>query len=83
MAIIVRESLLRRLIRKALPSKLKKTLDSHVFTDVALTVPGFACPATPLLETALAPAFTGGELTLDLEKKDDMYIYISVQIERI
>jgi hypothetical protein len=40
-------------------------VDSHVFTDAALTVSGFACPATPLLETALTPAFTGGELTLD------------------
>ena len=40
-------------------------VDSHVFTDVALTVSGFACPAIPLLETALTPTFTGGELTLD------------------
>ncbi len=30
-------------------------VDSHVFTDVALTVSGFACPATPLLETTLTP----------------------------
>jgi len=30
---------------------------------VALTISGFACPATALLEMALTPAFTGGELS--------------------
>ncbi len=38
-------------------------VDSHVFTDVALTISGFACPAIALLEMALTPAFTGGELS--------------------
>jgi len=38
-------------------------VDSHAFTDVALSVSGFACPATVLLEIALTPAFTGGELS--------------------
>jgi transposase-like protein len=37
-------------------------VDSHAFTGVALTISGFVCPATPLLETALTPTFTGGEL---------------------
>jgi hypothetical protein len=37
-------------------------IDTHAFTGVVLTVSGFACPATKLLETALTPAFTGGEL---------------------
>jgi len=37
----------------------------QALTDVALTVSGFACAATALLDTALTPAFTGGELTLD------------------
>ena len=38
-------------------------VDPHAFTGVALTVSGFACPTTALLETALTPAFTGGELS--------------------
>jgi hypothetical protein len=37
-------------------------VDSHALTGVALTVSGFACPATALLETALTHALTGGEL---------------------
>jgi len=34
---------------------------------VALTVSGFACPATALLDTALTPAFTGGELPRNVD----------------
>jgi hypothetical protein len=40
-------------------------LDSHALTGVALTVSGFTCPATALLETAITPVFTGGELSLN------------------
>ncbi|MCJ7778229.1 MAG: hypothetical protein MUP16_07945 [Sedimentisphaerales bacterium] len=40
-------------------------VDSHALTGVALTVSGFACPATSLLETAITPVFTGGELSLN------------------
>jgi hypothetical protein len=36
-------------------------------TGVALTVSGFACPATALLETALTPAFTEGGAPTKLE----------------
>ena len=36
---------------------------------MALAVSGFACPATPLLETAITPAFTGGELPRNLDSK--------------
>jgi len=52
-------------VKTDVAEKYRQIVDSHAFTGVALTISGFACPATSLLETALTPVFTDGELTLD------------------
>jgi hypothetical protein len=39
--------------------------ENYAFTNVALTILDFACPATLSLKLVLIPDFTGGEFSLD------------------